>query len=222
MIEPVEHNDLIYGAINRGMRGYVHTDRADIVQEVYAWWLGSGASSVSAYIGPDSQYDESHGRNKLAIAIERFARNMCEREKAAAVGYNPEDTYRYTPNEVKRLLPLALDSTALTIPGQSFDSAPVHGDPAEGGNLLASVVDVRRALNGLDSLDRLFLQAFVESDTGHVAELFGLEEPSVLQRHSRLVARLVRMLGGQQPVYRRKSVSNAAAIAGARAIYEGA
>ncbi len=222
MIDPVEHSALIYGAVNKGMRGYCHTDRADLVQEVYAWWLGAGAPAVEAYIGPNSEYDPQYGRNKLAVAVERLARNMCEREKAAAVGYNPEDTYRYSPNEVKRLLPMALDSTALTVPNNSFDSPRARHDPAENGNLLASVVDVRRALGRLSEFDRLFLQTFAESDTGHVADLFDMEEPSVLQRHSRLVARLVRVLGGQQPVYRRKRVSNAAAIAGARQVYEGA
>jgi hypothetical protein len=63
-----------------------------------------------------------------------------------ALGYDPDDQFWYSRKLVAELLPLAVYGPEPPARGLT-DSPGGKGDPAEGGNMLAMILDVRRALS---------------------------------------------------------------------------
>jgi hypothetical protein len=61
------------------------------------------------------------------------------------LGYDPGDQFYYSRELVRELLPMALDGPVPPAGGLSEGGRSV-ADPATGGNVLAMIVDVRRAL----------------------------------------------------------------------------
>lgn len=67
------------------------------------------------------------------------------------------DQFTYTTAMVQALLPLALDGPELPAAGRT-ESVRYHGDPAEGGNLLVMLIDVRSAVDRLPDRDRIYAE----------------------------------------------------------------
>lgn len=84
----------------------------------------------------------------VMVILRAVARQYAERAKAKANGYNFEDVVWYSPGLVATLVPLAVDPTFDGQAGGVTDSedAKSAGLDREHGNLLAAVIDVRRAL----------------------------------------------------------------------------
>lgn len=62
------------------------------------------------------------------------------------LGYDPDDQFYYSRQLVAELIPMALAGPQPPARGLS-DTPGTGGDPAEGGNMLAMILDVRRALD---------------------------------------------------------------------------
>lgn len=62
------------------------------------------------------------------------------------LGYDPDDQFYYSRKLVAELLPLAVAGPEPPARGLT-DTPGGKGDPAEGGSMLAMIVDVRRALS---------------------------------------------------------------------------
>lgn len=73
------------------------------------------------------------------------------------LGYDPNDQFYYGRTLVQELIPLAVDGPMPPAKGPTDGPAP-GGDPAEGGNTLAMILDVRRAMADLpfNDLARLY------------------------------------------------------------------
>ncbi len=214
MIGHEEHEELIRPAAYSGMRGFSrYSQWDDVLQSVYLWWYGDGQQYAA-------QYTEAGEEGKLSKAIERVARRYCEGEKAAAVGYSVDDVHTYTRREVRYLLPLALDPDGGILSGVPVDgSPPSKGDPAEGGNLAASLADIRSALGELGGSDRSFAVDYVTLGEGDVVSLYDILPASAEQRFGRILTKIVSRLGGGPT--RRRAMTNATAMAVTGNNYEG-
>lgn len=61
------------------------------------------------------------------------------------MGYDPDDQYYYSPGLLAELVPMAVAGPEPPATGL-HEGGGGPGDPAEGGNLLTMIVDVRRGM----------------------------------------------------------------------------
>jgi DNA-directed RNA polymerase specialized sigma24 family protein len=165
-------------------------DWEDVAQEI---WLYLCSGTVIESLRKFAQDDESSGRvnRVLYTAAVRY----CEDERKRTLGYDWRDEYNYSRPEVARLLPLALDPS--TIPGLAggglHDGPSAKSDPAYGGGMLASIVDVRVALGRLSESDREYVKLVVALDSKWetVALHTGVKANSAQAKFYRILDRMV-------------------------------
>lgn len=167
---------------------YEGIDQLDVTQETWAWLLDKGADQARKCL-------DLGQLGTLRRMLYNAAVRYCEGEKKATLGYDWRDDYTYTRTEVSRLLPLALDPT--TIPGLQggslHDGPSSRSDPAYGGGLLASVVDVRTAFEKLSGPDQEYVKIVVALDMKWeaVAIHTGVKANSAYAKFMRIVDRMV-------------------------------
>lgn len=173
-------------------RDYV--EKADLCQEALLWWYGKAQPYLAEYLE-----DENHVR--LRRSLWRWLARYAQKEKAARVGYLPTDQYRYAPLEVAALLAAALDPDGTP----EFSSGPsegpkAKGNLAEGGDILAALVDVRRAVEALTEDDVHFLTVVDDQrgDYDRAGELLGIQADSVRRRYQRTIERMCRWLNNEE------------------------
>lgn len=194
VIEIDDHMDLVNQAVAYVYRRYSDFVEADdLRQEAAVWWYGKGQRYLATYLA-----DDQHARVRLSISrwLDTYARN----EKAAQSGYHPRDQYRYRPSEVADLIPIALDPDGLPEGGHHEGPAP-HGNLAEGGDMLAALVDVRRGLDQLAEADLHFLT--LADDCSYdwervAARMAGGAPDSMRRRHARIAERIARWLSNEE------------------------
>ena len=166
--------------------------REDAAQEMWVWLLGKGTASVRRWLANDPQQTTRIWRS-LVDAGETYARA----EKAARVGYDPADEFFYDKKLIEAGLILALDTTFDGMVNPGNDSGVRNRKVAsEGGNLLAIVGDIRRAIKVCPDWVGFTL---LQSEPGGL----GWDDA---------IAALIAVLGGERPtIGRRRVVSNAAA-----------
>jgi hypothetical protein len=123
--------------VHREHVGYVELE--DLVQEVAVWWLTTNAATLREYAYEPRQL-------RLRRAIWRVARDAAVKYRRQ---YGHDEAFvqlRYRAREVLDLLPVAMDPDGLPDGGGIKDGPRAHGNLAEGGDVLASLVDVRRGL----------------------------------------------------------------------------
>lgn len=184
----------VASSIQKVYRNYhLYTELDDLRSEVWTWWFGKGRKYVRRYI-----YAGEMG--KLAKAVYSQAVNYAEKEKAARSGYRPEDNIVYSKQQIKDLIPLSIDIEAMAATTPVAQEGPkAHGNLAEGGNLLASVVDVRRAIEHLGVADQSFLKACddYEYDWELLGQNYHIQADSADQKFDRIAARIAKFLSGE-------------------------
>lgn len=165
----------------------------DVLQEMMCWLYGNGATNVRRWLAKSPQQS-----TRIYRSIVDVGRSYTEREKAARVGYEPDDIFYYTQATVEGLMPLVLDETydgssglADNPTGKKHKKAPGDGD-----ELLAAIMDIRRA---------------IKACRPWVRDVFQNGEPGVIHWDDAVLA-VINHLGGEAPcVGRRRVQSNAAA-----------
>jgi hypothetical protein len=171
-------------------RYYNDVDLDDLRQEAAVWWYGPGQKYVRDYI----EQDDKHVR--LRRSIWRFVARYAEKERAQNRGYSPLDQVRYSPMQVLSLLPVALDPDGIPDGGGFHEGPKAKGNLAEGGDVLAALMDVRRALAALDFDDQTFLVLCEDlaGDWERISANTGTLPDSVRRRHARIAERMARFL----------------------------
>jgi hypothetical protein len=192
-VEIDEHLALVEATVNdvhRRWREFV--DKDDLMQEAYVWWYGPGQPYLAEYL-------EDLAKTRLRRSIWRHVAAYADREKRAVAPVNP-DHQTYRAREVAALLPIALDPDALPLVGVHDGGPAAKGNLAEGGNVLASLLDVRIALRTMteDELHFLHLCADLRNDWDRIGHHTGTEPNSAYRRHTRIAIRLTRYLNGQE------------------------
>ena len=170
-------------------------DLDDLMQEAAVWWYGPGQKYLTEYITED----EKHVR--LRRSIWRYVARYAQRERAARRGYLASDQERYTPMQVLRLLPVALDPDGLPDGGGYYDDGPkAKVDPSVGGNTLAGLIDVRRALSTLTFEDQTFLVLAEDlaCDWDRIGANTGTLPDSARRRQARIAERMARWLNNEE------------------------
>ena len=194
---------IVARSLARKYRGYV--DRDDIVQELRVWCY-EHPHKLMEWLDRDEPPERRRGLSALSKTLFRRGERFCRRQKGALLGYDPkEDEYFYSAAQIRELLGDWLQ-------GWTDHGQPEHpkssnkGDPAEGGNTLATFGDLADAWRCLSEDYRivLFLLYGEVFDTRQqalkrAADRLGCSTRTVANRESAALRRMVDLLGGETP-----------------------
>ena len=190
--------------IYRRYKNYVEKD--DIKQECVAWAIGR-----TAYINEQmSELDDEkrkHNESRIAFQMRRAAERYARKEKASKSGYQTTDEAYYESAKLGQLLPFVIasvvDGTVLEQIQQMIQDGQPKGksSPSEGGNLLATLIDIKRCFLKLDIEDQniLRLRHFDSLTLKEIAAQMECAVSTADRRCQHSLRRLIELLGGPSP-----------------------
>ena len=208
-------NDVIATVAYRVHKRYrTYVDVSDVRQECLEWCL-KRPDKIEQWLSVDQDKNSlENGIRALAKTLSRHADRFCRKPKAQAAGYELRDEAYYTPELISELLPHVWTSVVETRdPNQPKISG--GGNPAEGGNYVISLMDIRRAMDRLTPddlmiLEMIFHQAYTLAEAAHS---LGVSESTIHRRKTGALKRMMNFLGGDNPFEYRRRMSNAQAQA---------
>ena len=190
--------------ISRKFKGWV--DLADIKQECFLWAIGRGQQFVDLLNEPDANKREQNER-RIAYQMQRMAERFARKEKARKAGYKTTDEAFYDTTTIAQLIPFVIssvvDGTVLEQAQEMITDGQPKGSssPAEGGNLLANLIDIKRGYLKLDQEDQAILRMrYHESFTlQQIAQVLECATSTADRRCAQSLRRLQDNLGGVSP-----------------------
>lgn len=194
----------VAGTIYRRYKNYVERD--DIKQECMAWAITRTAYITEQMNEPNDER-RKHNEQRIAYQMRRVAERYARKEKASRSGYQTTDEAYYDSIDAGRLLPYVIasviDGTVLEQVQQMVQDGQPKGksSPAEGGNLLATLIDIKRAYLRLEEEDQKLLR-LRHHENFTLQQIAGLLECAVStadRRCNNSMRKLIDLLGGQSP-----------------------
>jgi len=177
-------------------RSFPMVERDDILQEIFAW-VASHGEKLEQW-----GQEGAHGLAKAHKSMRHAGLKYCQDEKAAILGYRPEDVYYYETGLIKDALTRIWDEEAWISPPQPSDQTKVkHRAVSEGNNYATTLCDVSRVVGQLEDGERSILELHFRDGygLGEIADLLDTTRAAVEGRITRLIKKLQRMLGGERP-----------------------
>lgn len=190
--------------IHRRFRAY--TERGDLLQEAWAFVL-SRAEHFNEVLSEENEVQRKWNEKKIAWQMRRALERYARKEKASKSGYQLNDEAYYDTVTIAQLLPFVIKSfisdTALE---QSQilinDGTPRKPSaPAEGGNLLAMLVDIKKAYEKLDKYDQDILRLRYHDNLTLqiISEYLECAISTVDRRCTQALRKLQNNIGGESP-----------------------
>lgn len=172
----------------------------DIQQELYIWYI-KHHRKVEAW---QEQYHEKSVARLLAKSLRNHGEKYCRQEKAAVVGYEPDDEFFYTIPMVADMLQLYFDPDWSAPRAIEMTTTSSGKAPNEGWNLQAMVADVGKAYEALPASDQALLREVYEDGNPRDAIAFlalqwDITPNAADHRIRRVVGRVRAKLGGPRP-----------------------
>jgi RNA polymerase sigma factor (sigma-70 family) len=181
-------------------------EREDVVQECWSWYY-SRAEHFNQLLSEESTVQRVINEKRIAWQMKRHAERYARKEKATKSGYKLADEAFYDTVVIAQLLPHVIasvvDNTVLEQAQNLInDGQPKkQSAPAEGGNLLATLIDIKKAYLKLDVVDKdILIKRYHENLT--LQELASYLECAVStadRRCQNSLRRLQNNLGGESP-----------------------
>ena len=188
-------------------RRYKHwVEREDVTQECIAW-----AVTRNAYITEQMSVEDpkqlEHNQSRIAWQMKRAVERYARKEKANKSGYQINDEVYYQTFTLGQLLPFVItsiiDGTVLEQMQEMINDGQPRGSssPSEGGNLLASLIDIKKAYLELDEKDRAVLRMrhYENATLQQIASFLECAVSTADRRCTASLRRLQDELGGETP-----------------------
>lgn len=190
--------------IHRRYRAYVERD--DLVQECMAWAI-SREEWIAELMSVVDEEDIKHSEKRIAWQMRRVAERYARKEKASKSGYQIADEVYYETFTLGQLLPFVIasviDGTVIEQVQEMIRDGQPRGSssPAEGGGLLASLIDIKKAFLELEQEDQVLLRMrYHENATlQQVAQYLECATSTADRRCTASLRRLQEILGGESP-----------------------
>lgn len=172
-------------------------DREDIRQSLYEWFVLHPVKLTEW-----ESFSKKSAQNLLYRSLRNQALDYCQFWKAKTLGYELSDIFFYDAAVVEAILPSVLRGDVTEAPKLDLGMPGKPSAPAEGGNLMAMMAEVKSAFVKLSDEDRNILyQKHANSLTyGGIAEELKLpSDDAARMRHKRAIKRLITRLGGFRP-----------------------
>lgn len=183
-----------------------YVERDDIKQECLTWALTRSQYLIDQLSEPDTD-KRKHNEQKIAWQMRRIAERYVRKEKAVKSGYFINDEAYYERVTVGQLLPFVIASvqndTVIEVAQHMVQDGQPKGksSPAEGGNLLAMLIDIKKAYLLLEVEDQVLLR-LRHFDSFTLKQIAGQLECAVStadRRCSTALRNLIDELGGVSP-----------------------
>jgi RNA polymerase sigma factor (sigma-70 family) len=192
-----------YGVWRR-YKAYV--EREDVLQECYSWAITRN-KWITEELNEEDPKKRQHNESRVAWQMLRNAQRYARREKATKSGYSLVDEVYYETFTLAQLLPFViasvLDGTVLEQAQEMLRDGQPKGSssPAEGGNLLASLIDIKKAFNALEDYDKqVLIYRYHEALTlAQIAEIYQCAVSTADRKCMTSLRRLQNKLGGDTP-----------------------
>lgn len=190
--------------IVRKFKGWVETD--DIKQECYLWAIGRGQQFTDLLNEPEPNKREQNEK-RIAYQMRRMGERFARKQKAAKAGYHTSDEAYYDTTTIAQLIPFVIasviDGTVLEQAQEMInDGQPrKQSTPAEGGNLLAILIDIKKAFIKLEQEDKTILQMRYHDNftLQQIAQYLECATSTADRRCTSALRRLQDKLGGESP-----------------------
>ena len=192
-----------YSIVSR-FKGWV--DPEDVRQECYLWAIGRGQQFTDLLNEPDLKKRE-HNEKRIVYQMRRVAERYARKEKARKAGYKTGDEAFYDTTIIAQLIPFVIASivngTVLEQAQEMInDGTPrKQSTPAEGGNLLAILIDIKKQYLKLEQEDKTILQMrYHDSFTlQQIGQYLECATSTADRRCTSALRRLQNKLGGETP-----------------------
>ena len=192
-----------YSIVNK-FKGWVDPD--DVRQECYLWAIGRGQQFTDLLNEPDLKKRE-HNEKRIVYQMRRVAERYARKEKARKAGYKVGDEAFYDTTIIAQLIPFVIASivngTVLEQAQEMInDGTPrKQSTPAEGGNLLAILIDLKKAYLKLGQEDKTILQMRYHDNftLNQIAQYLECAISTADRRSTSALRRLQDRLGGETP-----------------------
>jgi DNA-directed RNA polymerase specialized sigma24 family protein len=194
----------VANTIHRRYKAYVEKD--DVKQELVAWAMTRAEDHIVDLMEPIEER-RKHNEQRIAWQMRRVAERYARKEKAAKSGYQTNDEVYYQTATLGQLLPFVIasviDGTVLEQAQEMIKDGQPKGSssPAEGGNLLANLIDIKNGFLKLDQEDQTLLRLrHHESFTlQQIAQFLECAVSTADRRCDKSLRRLQDNLGGISP-----------------------
>ena len=191
-------------AIHRRYKHWVERD--DVTQECIAWAITRSAYITDQMSVEDPQQLE-HNQRRIAWQMKRAVERYARKEKANKSGYQINDEVYYQTFTLGQLLPFVIasviDGTVLEQMQEMINDGQPRGSssPAEGGNLLASLIDIKKCFLKLDQKDQAVLRMrhYDNATLQQIAQYLECAVSTADRRCTNSLRRLQDELGGETP-----------------------
>jgi RNA polymerase sigma factor (sigma-70 family) len=191
-------------AIHRRYKHWVERD--DVTQECIAWAITRSAYITEQMSVEDPQQLE-HNQRRVAWQMKRAVERYARKEKANKSGYQINDEVYYQTFTLGQLLPFVIasviDGTVLEQMQEMINDGQPRGSssPAEGGNLLAALIDIKKCFMKLDQKDQTVLRMrhYDNATLQQIAQYLECATSTADRRCSNSLRRLQDELGGETP-----------------------
>ena len=188
-------------------RRYKHwVEREDVTQECIAW-----AVTRNAYITEQMSVEDpkqlEHNQSRIAWQMKRAVERYARKEKANKSGYQINDEVYYQTFTLGQLLPFVIasviDGTVLEQMQEMINDGQPRGSssPSEGGNLLISLIDIKKCFLKLDQQDQAVLRMrhYENATLQQIAQYLECAVSTADRRCTNSLRRLQEELGGETP-----------------------
>jgi DNA-directed RNA polymerase specialized sigma24 family protein len=199
-----QYENLIANIAYEFSRKFQMVEVSDIRQELWVWFF-EHPNKVRTW----EALDGKQATKLIARSLRNAAKDYCQKEKAARVGYRVEDNYYYDRELIEMLLPAVLrgDVVAPALTEMGYQSTKKVA--SEGGNWFAMVGDINRGLHKLSSEQYYVLCLRFEegNDNATMAKELEISEDAARMRVNRALNNLINYLGGERPVKERDYIA---------------
>ena len=183
-----------------------HTEKPDLTQEAWSFVL-SRAEQFNELLEVESEEQRKWNEKKIGWQIRRNLERYARKEKAAKSGYQINDEAYYDTITIAQLLPFVIKSSILDTALEQSQILVNDGQPrkpsapAEGGNLLAMLVDIKKAYEAMDKEDQeiLRLRYYDNLTLQVIGEYLECAISTADRRCTQALRRLQDRIGGDTP-----------------------
>lgn len=175
-------------------RAYPQVTYADVSQQL---WLHvqSNLSRIFDYM------QREDGERIIRSILNQEARTYAIKERSVTTGYTVEDQAWYTPNAIRKILPDVFDYADWQSFQQGTSEVRVKPVANATGDRLASIIDVKNALEKMLPEQAAWLKLHYHHGESHeaLAARAGISQDAARKRLDRAVYALRDRLGGPRP-----------------------
>lgn len=200
-------NDIVPSIVTIVYRRYrKYVDRDDLTQEAYAWMM-TRTSYFNGLLEEENETVRLANQRRIGWQMKRAIERYARKEKATRSGYQTNDESFYDVVTIAQLLPYVIASVVNDTAIEQAQNLVNDGTPrkpsapAEGGNLLATLIDIKKSYELLDEDEQKVLRLrYHENYTlQQLSEVLECAISTADRRCGNALRKLLNFMGGESP-----------------------